>query len=76
MAAAFLVMMTGCVGDVDGPRASIGVEAPVFATQDDYVYCPQYECYYGVCRHRCVYREEKVWVARRLDEWGASFAFG
>ena len=64
LAAAFLMTLTGCVGYVDGPRAGIGVEAPVFVAQDDYVYYPQYECYYSVSRHQYAYREGNAWVAR------------
>ncbi len=64
LAAALLVTLTGCVGYVDGPRASIGVEAPVFVAQDDYVYYPQYECYYSVSRRQYAYREGNAWVAR------------
>ena len=29
----------------------------VFVVQDDYVYYPQYECYYSVSRHQYAYRE-------------------
>jgi hypothetical protein len=64
LAAAILVTLTGCVGYVDGPRAGIGVEAPVFVAQDDYVYYPNYECYYSVSRHQYAYREGNAWVAR------------
>jgi hypothetical protein len=64
LAAAFLVTLTGCVGYVDGPSAGIGVEAPVFVVQDDYVYYPQYECYYSVSRRQYAYREGNRWVAR------------
>jgi hypothetical protein len=64
LAAALLVTLTGCVGYVDGPRIGIGVEAPVFVAQDDYVYYPDYECYYSVSRHQYAYREGNAWVAR------------
>jgi hypothetical protein len=64
LAAAFLVTLTGCVGYVDGPSAGIGMEAPVFMAQDDYVYYPQYECYYSVSRHQYAYRDGNRWVAR------------
>jgi hypothetical protein len=52
--------LTGCVGYVDGPSA--GVYA--FAAQDDYVYYPNYECYYSVSRNQYAYREGNTWVAR------------
>ena len=64
LAAAFLVTLTGCVGYVDGPRTGVEVESPAFAVQDDYVYYPQYECYYSVSRHQYAYREGNAWVAR------------
>lgn len=60
LTAAFLVTLTGCVGYVDGPSA--GVYA--FAAQDDYVYYPNYECYYSVSRNQYAYREGNAWVAR------------
>lgn len=64
LAAAFLVTLTGCVGYVDGPRAGIYAEPSVMAMQDDYVYYPDYECYYSVSRHQYAYRENNRWVAR------------
>lgn len=55
MCATLLVTLTGCVG----------YEEPyVFAAQDDYVYYPNYECYYSVSRHQYAYREGNTWVAR------------
>ena len=62
--ALLLVMLTGCVGYVDGPRAGVQVDPYVFAVQDDYVYYPSYECYYSVSRHQYAYREGNAWVAR------------
>lgn len=62
--ATFLMMLTGCIGYVNGPQAGIGVEAPVFVAQDDYVYYPQYECYYSVSRHQYAYRDGNNWVSR------------
>ena len=44
-------------------RASC-VEAPVFVAQDDYVYYPNYECYYSVSRRQYAYREGNAWVSR------------
>ena len=35
-----------------------------FAVQDDYVYYPNYECYYSVSRHQYAYLEGNAWVAR------------
>jgi len=59
-------LMAGCVGYVESPRqGSVQVEPDAtFAAQDDYVYYPQYECYYSVSRHRYAYREGNAWVAR------------
>ena len=59
-----LVTLTGCVGYVEGPRAGVQVEPYAFAVQDDYVYYPNYECYYSVSRHQYAYREGNAWVAR------------
>ncbi|HEY5043027.1 MAG TPA: hypothetical protein VIK53_13605 [Verrucomicrobiae bacterium] len=64
LSAALLTTLTGCVGYVDGPRASVGVEAPVFVVQDDYVYYPEYGCYYSVSRHQYAYRDGRNWVSR------------
>jgi len=60
LAAAVTLTLTGCVGYVDGPRG----EGYAFAVQDDYVYYPQFECYYSVSRHQYAYRNGNAWVAR------------
>ena len=61
---ALLGTLTGCVGYVDRPaQGSVYVE-PAFAVQDDYIYYPQYECYYSVSRHQYAYREGNAWVSR------------
>jgi hypothetical protein len=68
ISAALLTTLTGCVGYVDAPRAGVYVEPPVvdvgFAAQDDYVYYPQYECYYSVSLHQYAYRDGNNWVSR------------
>jgi hypothetical protein len=68
LAAALLVTLTGCVGYVGGPRAGVYVEPPVvdmgFAAQDDYIYYPDYACYYSVSRHQYAYRDGNNWVSR------------
>jgi len=64
LGAVLLLTLTGCVGYVNGPRAGIQVEPYAFAVQDDYVYYPNYECYYSVSRHQYAYREGNAWVAR------------
>jgi len=68
LGAALLVVLTGCVGYVDGPGAGVYAAPPVvettFAVQDDYVYYPQYELYYSSSRHEYASREGNAWVAR------------
>ena len=66
LGAALVMTLTGCVGYVDRPaQGSVYVEpAPIFVVQDDYVYYPQYECYYSMSRHQYAYREGNAWVAR------------
>ncbi len=64
LSVALLGALTGCVGYVEGPRARVQVEPYAFAAQDDYVYYPNYECYYSVSRHQYAYREGNAWVAR------------
>jgi len=64
LGAVLLATLTGCVGYVEGPRAGIQAEPYVFAVQDDYVYYPDYECYYSVSRHQYAYREGGAWVLR------------
>ncbi len=61
---ALLGTLTGCVGYYDGPRAGVYVAPPMVVVQDDYVYYPDYECYYSVSRHQYAYREGNVWVSR------------
>jgi hypothetical protein len=64
LCATFLGTLTGCVGYVEGPRTGVYAEPQVFVMQDDYVYYPQYECYYSVSRHQYAYRDGNAWVAR------------
>jgi len=64
LGAVLLATLTGCVGYVEGPRAGVQVEPYAFAVQDDYVYYPNYECYYSVSRRQYAYREGNAWVAR------------
>jgi hypothetical protein len=59
-AVALLVTLAGCAG----PRAGVQAEPYAFAAQDDYVYYPNYEAYYGVSRHQYAFREGNLWVAR------------
>lgn len=64
LCAALLGTLTGCVGYVDGPRTGYYAEPSVVVVQDDYIYYPQYECYYSVSRHQYAYRDGNAWVAR------------
>jgi hypothetical protein len=69
LGAVFLLTLTGCVGYVEGPRAGVQVEPAVqvnagFIEQDDYVYYPDYQMYYGSRSHRWYDREGSSWVAR------------
>ena len=64
LCAALLGTLTGCVGYVDGPRAGVYAEPSVVVVQDDYVYYPNYECYYSVSRHQYAYRDGRNWVSR------------
>ena len=66
LGAALLVTLTGCVTYVDRPAQGSVYVAPyaTFAVVDDYVYYPDYECYYSVSRHQYAYREGNSWVAR------------
>jgi hypothetical protein len=69
LGAVFLLTLTGCVGYVEGPRAGVPVEPAVqvnagFIEQDDYVYYPDYQMYYGSRSHRWYDREGSSWVAR------------
>jgi len=61
---ALLGTLTGCVGYVDGPRAGYYAAPDVVVVQDDYVYYPEYECYYSVSRHQYAYRDGRNWVSR------------
>ena len=76
---AFIVLLTGCVGYVDGPRrhrevyvapAPVYVApapvyvAPAVVVEDSYVYYPGYQVYYNSYRHDYHYREGNVWVSR------------
>ena len=66
LCAALAVSLTGCVTYVDRPAQGSVYVAPdaTFAVVDDYVYYPDYECYYSVSRHQYAYREGGGWVAR------------
>jgi hypothetical protein len=68
LGAVLLMTLNGCVGYVDGPRAGVYVEPAVqvdagFVGQDDYVYYPSYQMYYGSRSHQWYDRERSSWVA-------------
>jgi hypothetical protein len=60
----FIVTLTSCVTRVDGPQVGSVYVSPVFADQDDYVYYPGYQMYYGSRSHKWYNREGSSWVAR------------
>ncbi|HTH49659.1 MAG TPA: hypothetical protein VMB21_19250 [Candidatus Limnocylindria bacterium] len=61
-----LMVPTGCVvEDHAPPPAYVAVTPPpVFVEQDDYVYYPRYQVYYGSRSHRYYYLDGRNWVAR------------
>ena len=66
---AALGTLTGCIGyeareqQLEARDGSPGAQV-TFAVEDDYVYYPNYECYYSVSRNQYAYREGNTWVAR------------
>ena len=67
--AALLGTLTSCVAYVDRPAQGGLYVAPsngdaAFVVEDDYVYYPNYECYYSISRHQYAYREGNGWVSR------------
>ena len=66
LCAALLGTLTGCVGYVDRGETYDGSTAveTTFAVEDDYVYYPNYECYYSESRHQFAYRDGRNWVSR------------
>ena len=63
---AVVASLTSCVAYTDRPlQGSTYVEPySTFAPEDDYVYYPEYECYYSASRHQYAYREGNAWVGR------------
>ena len=61
---------SGCVGYVDRPPArTVYVSPPpqpqpVIIEQDDYVYYPAYQVYYGSRSHLYYYQEGRTWVSQ------------
>lgn len=66
LGAALLVASTGCVRYAERPHArNVYVEpGPVFIEQDEYVYYPRYQMYYGNYSHHYYYQDGPAWVAR------------
>ena len=68
--AALLSLSVGCVGYVERPQGRSArvtrtvVAGPVFIEQDDYVYYPSYQVYYGSRSHQYYYQDGPSWVAR------------
>ena len=64
LCAALLGTLTGCVGYEERPDQGSVYVVPSAGISDDYVYYPNYECYYSVSRHQYAYREGNAWVNR------------
>lgn len=65
LGAALLGALTGCIGYVGDPHHSGGYGYPDKQyVQDDYVYYPGYQVYYGNTSHNYVYQEGHNWVSR------------
>ncbi len=70
LAAALLLTLTGCLGYVDRPRGGNGRGfqsarvQPGFVGQDDYVYYPAYQMYYGSRSRQYYYQDGSAWVAQ------------
>jgi hypothetical protein len=64
LCATLLGTLTGCVAYSDQPDAGSVYVVPSAGISDDYVYYPNYECYYSVSRHEYAYREGNAWVSR------------
>jgi hypothetical protein len=62
--AILLVALTGCYSDAQRPATVYGQPPPAYV-EDDYVYYPGYEVYYGGRSHQYVYRDGGSWVSRR-----------
>jgi len=62
--AAFILTLCGCVGYVEPGRATVYASARVQVEQEDYVYYPAYQTYYGSRSHQYYYQEGSSWVVR------------
>ena len=60
LGAALLGALTGCVGYVEGPSRGVAYAS----VQEDYVYYPGYQVYYGSHSHQYYYPEGRGWVSR------------
>lgn len=67
---ALVATLTGCVGYAGRSHPRSGymvrteVSAPVVVVQDDYVYYPSYQMYYGSRSRQYYYQDGSSWVAR------------
>jgi hypothetical protein len=66
LGAVLLATLTGCVGSVEGPGASVYVAPPSVevAASADYIYYPSYNAYYNSDQHVFVYMDGGAWVSR------------
>lgn len=64
--AALLVTSAGCQRYGDSPRGGhlSAARSAVLIDQDDYVYYPGYQMYYGSRSHQYFYQEGSSWVSR------------
>jgi hypothetical protein len=66
---AVLGTLTGCVTYVEPARpgevyeVSPSVQTTIIV-EEDYIYYPNYECYYSASRHQYAYRDGRNWVSR------------
>jgi hypothetical protein len=61
--AGLLLALAGCYVEPSGGYAYSGPATQVIV-EDDYVYYPDYECYYAPNRRQFVYRDGRSWVYR------------
>ncbi len=62
-----LLTPVGCAVEEPRPVPVVVAPAPpppVFIEQDDYVYYPRYQVYYGGRSHRYYYQDGRNWIAR------------
>jgi len=62
---ALLGALTGCTTYVEEPHhARVYPQPTPVYVEDDYIYYPAYQVYYGPHRHHYIYRDHRAWVTR------------